>query len=399
MTPARRAIPLALLAWLAAPGLTRAQPEAVDFFEKNVRPVLVEKCLTCHGPEKAKGELRLDTREAVLKGGSRGPAIMPGKPKDSRLVAAVRQADEDLKMPPTGKLPEREIAALEKWVELGAPWPEKLKLAPPDAIARAAASHWAFKPVARPAVPAIPNPQSAIRNEIDRFVVAKLSDNKLSLSPRVDKRALIRRATFDLTGLPPTPEEVEVFVADDSPDAYEKLIDRLLASPRYGERWARHWLDIARYADNKGYVFFEGKEYPWAWTYRDYVIHSFNEDKPFDRFVTEQLAADLLCPDDREAQTALGFLTVGGHFMNNTHDIIDDRIDVVTRGLMGLTVTCARCHDHKFDPIPSADYYSLYGVFRSCSEPNVPPLVGTPPTCDDQPLYEAELAIREKKLV
>ncbi len=376
-----------------------ADPTADEFFEKQVRPVLVEKCLACHGVEKTKGELRLDTREGLLKGGRGGVVVLPGKPKDSRLILAIRHTDEDLKMPPSAKLPPRDIAVLEKWVELGVPWPEKLKLTAPDAITRAAVSHWAFKPVTRPTVPEIRNSKSEIRNEIDRFIVAKLSDNKLSLSPRADKQTLIRRATFDLTGLPPTPEEVEAFVKDDSPDAYEKLIDRLLASPRYGERWARHWLDVARYADNKGYVFFEGKEYPWAWTYRDYVIRSFNEDKPFDRFVTEQLAADLLCPDDREAQAALGFLTVGGHFMNNTHDIIDDRIDVVTRGLMGLTVTCARCHDHKFDPIPSADYYSLYGVFRSSTEPNVPPMVGPPPTRDDQPLYDAELAIREKKLI
>ena len=236
-------------------------------------------------------------------------------------------------------------------------------------------------------------------NPIDAFVMTKLSDNKLSLSPRADKRTLIRRATFDLHGLPPTPEEIEAFVKDDAPNAYEKLIDRLLASPRYGERWGRHWLDVARYADNKGYVFFEGKEYPWAWTYRDYVIKSLNDDKPFDRFVMEQLAADLLAPKDVEAQAALGFLTVGGHFMNNTHDIIDDRMDVITRGLMGLTVTCARCHDHKFDPIPAADYYSLYGILRSSTEPTVPPLAGPPPKEPEHQLYDAELAIREKRLV
>jgi hypothetical protein len=377
---------------------SRGSRRRLRFLEKNVRPVLVEQCLSCHDAKKAKGDLRLDTREGVLKGGQGGAVVVPGKPKESRLLLALRHTDETLKMPPKGKLPDREIAAIEKWIELGVPWPEKAILAAPDAITRAAANHWAFKPVVRPALPVSRDPKGSA-HPIDAFVLAKLSDSKLSLSPRADKRTLIRRATFDLHGLPPTPEEVDAFVKDDSPDAYEKLIDRLLASPRYGERWARHWLDLARYADNKGYVFFEGKEYPWAWTYRDYVIRSLNEDKPFDRFVTEQLAADLLCPEDREAQAALGFLTVGGHFMNNTHDIIDDRIDVVTRGLMGLTVTCARCHDHKFDPIPSADYYSLYGVFRSSTEPNVPPTVGPPTTRDDQPLYDAELEIRRKKLV
>ena len=392
----RAALSLALL--LLASTARGADPAALEFFEKQVRPVLVEKCLACHAAEKSKGGLRLDTRDAVLKGGERGLAVVNGKPKESVLLKAIRHADEELKMPPAGKLSDREIAAFEKWVELGAPWPEKVTLATPNAIEKAAAKHWAFKPVVRPSVPEIRNPKLEIRNEIDKFVIAKLSDKGLSLSPRADRRTLIRRATFDLHGLPPTPDEVEAFVKDETPNAYEKLLDRLLASPRYGERWGRHWLDVARYADNKGYVFFEGKEYPWAWTYRDYVIRAFNEDKPFDRFVTEQLAADLLAPKDIEAQAALGFLTVGGHFMNNTHDLIDDRMDVVTRGLMGLTVTCARCHDHKFDPIPAADYYSLYGVLRSSTEPSVPPLVGPQSGGFQSLFYRAELATREMRL-
>lgn len=371
----------------------------MEFFERNVRPILVERCLPCHGPAKAKGELRLNTREAILKGGSNGTVVVLDKPQESRLLIAVRHTDKDLKMPPTAKLPDREIAALEKWIELGLPWPEKVTLAVPNAIAKAAATHWAFQSVVRPKVPAITTPPSSINNPIDRFVLAQLQKEGLKLNPMADRRVLIRRATFDLHGLPPTPEEIESFIHDPDPDSYFKLIDRLLASPRYGERWGRHWLDVARYADNKGYVFFEGKEYPWAWTYRDYVIAAFNADKPFDRFVMEQLAADLLCPNDDKAQAALGFLTVGGHFMNNTHDIIDDRIDVVTRGLMGLTVTCARCHDHKFDPVPSADYYSLYGVFRSSTEPNVPPLVGEVPEDEKCSIYDEELKLREKKLI
>ncbi|MBN9122111.1 MAG: PSD1 domain-containing protein [Planctomycetes bacterium] len=394
MTPIRVAFGLVALVALGVP-VRAADPAALEFFEKSVRPVLVEKCLSCHA-EKAKGGLRLDTREAVLKGGERGPGVVPGKPKEGLFLKALGHTDEDLKMPPAGKLPDRDIAALEKWVELGAPWPEKLTLASPNAIEKAAAKHWAFQRVTRPPIPKLNSPTT---NPIDAFVTAKLSDKGLSLSPRADKRTLVRRATFDLTGLPPTPEEVDAFLKDEAPDAYEKLVDRLLASPRYGERWARHWLDVARYADNKGYVFFEGREYPWAWTYRDYVIRAFNADKPFDRFVTEQLAADLIAPNDVEAQAALGFLTIGGHFMNNTHDIIDDRIDVVTRGLMGLTVTCARCHDHKFDPVPSADYYSLYGVLRSSAEPTVPPLAGAAPKEPEHQLYEAELAIREKQLL
>jgi len=389
-------VPFVLLASASA-----AQPAAADdeFFEKHVRPVLVERCLSCHGPEKPKGGLRLDTRAAALAGGDGGPAVVPGKPKESRLIAAVRHADDDLKMPPAGKLPAGEVAALEAWVARGAPWPATLQLAAPNAIAKAASTHWAFRRVTRPPLPQIRNPQSAIRNDIDRFVLAKLEAAELTPSPPADRRTLIRRATFDLHGLPPTPDEVAAFLADPAAAAYEALIDRLLASPRYGERWGRHWLDVARYADNKGYVFFEGKEYPWAWAYRDYVVGAFNRDLPFDRFVREQLAADLLPLADPKDLAALGFLTVGGHFLNNTHDILDDRIDVVTRGLMGLTVTCARCHDHKFDPVPSADYYSLYGVFRSATEPTIPPLLGKAPDTGEYLLHAAELRVRERALV
>ena len=366
--PSRR---LALLALLIFPSAASAD----DSFERDVRPVLVNRCLGCHAGEKPKGELRLDTRDGALK------VIDLKFPEQSRLLEAVRHVG-DIKMP-AAKLPDREIAALEAWVKRGAPWPDKFKLAPPDAIAKAAATHWAFRPVTRPA-----------GDSIDHFISKKLSDNRLSLSPRADKLTLVRRATFDLHGLPPTPAEIDAFLKDDSPDAYEKLLDRLLASPRYGERWGRHWLDVARYADNKGYVFFEDKNYPWAFTYRDYVIGALNSDLPFDRFVTEQLAADQVAGSDL---AALGFLTVGGHFMNNTHDIIDDRIDVVTRGLMGLTVTCARCHDHKFDPIPAADYYSLYGVFRSSHEPTVPPLWTA--NTSERLFRQAELHFHEKRLV
>ena len=374
----------AVLVLVVSPPAALAQPAGDEFFEKTVRPVLVERCLSCHAADKAKGGLRLDTRDGVLKGGHAGPAAVPGKTADSLLVTAIRHAD-DLRMPPREKLPDRERLALERWVELGLPWPEQVVLKAPDAIEKAAAAHWAFRPVKRPTT----------GNSIDAFIAATLRDKGLSPAPPADRPTLIRRATFDLHGLPPTPEEVEAFEKDAVADAYEKLIDRLLASPRYGERWGRHWLDVARYADNKGYVFFEGKEYPWAWTYRDWVIDALNRDLPFDRFVTAQLAADLASPADR---AALGFLTVGGHFVNNTHDIIDDRIDVVTRGLMGLTVTCARCHDHKFDPVPSADYYSLYGVFRSTTEPVVPPLLGAAPQTGEHVMYDAELKVRQTAL-
>ena len=374
------------------PIAARAEDPGDAFFEKSIRPILVEKCVGCHGPKAEKGGLRLDSREAALLGGTDGVVVVPGKPAESRLLAAVKQTGQ-LKMPKDGKLSAAEVAALEKWIALGAPWPATIKLLPPKGIEAAGAGHWAFRPVKRPAVPA------GAAHPIDAFVNATLAEKKLAPSPEADRRTRIRRLTFDLHGLPPTPAEVAAFEADTSEDAWEKLIDRLLASPRYGERWARHWLDVARYADNKGYVFFEDKNYPWAWTYRDYVIGAFNKDLPYDRFVVEQLAADRLELADKKSLAALGFLTVGGHFMGNTHDVIDDRIDTVTRGLMGLTVSCARCHDHKFDSIPQADYYSLYGIFRSATEPLVPPLYGTVPDTLPNRMMASFIAMRERKLV
>lgn len=384
---------------LLLPGKVRGQPlsnEQADFFEQKVRPILVNRCLSCHGAKKAKSGLRLDSRAAMLRGGEQGSAVAPGKPEESLLVRAVRY-QSDLKMPPTGRLGDKEIADLAHWVSLGAPWANNLVLATPETLARAGSKHWAFRPPARPPLPAVHSRWQ--RTPIDSFILADLAKTGLRPSAAADRRTLVRRTTFDLIGLPPTPQEVDAFETDRDPNAYEKMIDRLLASPHYGERWARHWLDVARYADDKGYVFFEDKNYPWAFTYRDYVIGAFNRDLPYDRFLLEQLAADQLKLDNAKSLAALGFLTVGGHFMNGTHDIIDDRIDVVTRGLMGLTVACARCHDHKFDPIPQADYYSLYGVFRSCQEPAVPPLLDAPPNTDEFRKQDAELKSHEQKLV
>jgi len=261
-----------------------------------------------------------------------------------------------------------------------------------------ATNHWAFQPVKAVPLPKVGNERWA-RSPVDRFILSRLEADKLSPSPMADRRTLIRRATFDLIGLPPTPEEVAEFVRDPqtTEKAYAALVERLIASPHYGERWGRHWLDVARYADNKGYVFFEEKTYPWAWTYRDYVVQAFNDDKPFDQFVREQLAADQL-GDGRQALTALGFITVGDHFVNNTHDVLDDRIDVVTRGLMGLTVACARCHDHKFDPLTMADYYALYGVFRSSTEPMIPPAAAEPALNEAYEEFELVLLDKQRKL-
>jgi hypothetical protein len=258
--------------------------------------------------------------------------------------------------------------------------------------------HWAFQPVRNPPTPILKN-AAWPKTSVDPFILAKLEEKELTPSPEADRRTLLRRVTFDLIGLPPTPEEIEAALGDPSPRWYEKVVDRLLASPHYGERWGRYWLDVARYADTKGYVFFEEASFPWAYTYRDYVIRALNDDLPYDQFLLQQLAADKLSHgDDKRPLTALGFLTLGGRFMNNQHDILDDRIDVVTRGLLGLTVGCARCHDHKFDPIPSRDYYALYGVFASCREPTLPPLFEPPPRTEVYFKFEKELQAREQKL-
>jgi len=345
-------------------------PEDAAFFEKQVRPVLVEKCLGCHGPDKQKGGLRLDTRAAVLTGGDRGPAVVAGKPAESLLIAALGHGDA-VKMPPKNKLPEAEIAALTEWVRRGVPWPDA---APTTTITKAGErvftaeekAFWAFQHLATPAVPAA---APLTRNPIDAFVQAKLREKGLDPSPEADRRTLLRRLSFDLTGLPPTPSEIDAFLADARPDAYERLVDRLLASPAYGEKWGRRWLDVARYADSNGMD--ENLAYVNAWRYRDYVIRSFNADKPYDRFVTEQLAGDLLPGDDPDRLIATGFLVVGPKMLAEDDpvkmrmDIIDEQLDTVGQAVLGLTLGCARCHDHKFDPVTVGDYYGLAGLFYS----------------------------------
>ena len=363
-----------------AAGAGAFPPGALEFFEARVRPILAEKCLGCHGAKKQSSELRLDSRAAAIAGGANGPALVSGRPDESLMIQAVRRTHDEIKMPPKGKLPDAAIDALSQWVAMGAPWSEGT-IPTAEARDRAGQEHWAFRPVREVAPPAIKGgANGADASPIDAFILDRLAREGLTLSPRADRRTLIRRATFDLTGLPPTPAEVAAFEADPAPAAaaFAAVVDRLLASPAYGERWGRYWLDVARYGDSKGYV--AGKEerrYPYAYTYRDYVIRSFNEDKPYDRFLVEQVAADRLGRlDDRRDLAALGFLTVGRRFLNDRNEIIDDRIDVVCRGLLGLTVACARCHDHKFDPIPTDDYYSLYGVFASTVEPEDLPLIG-----------------------
>jgi mono/diheme cytochrome c family protein len=367
-----------------------------EFFESKIRPIFVEQCSKCHGDAAEKGGLRLDSGANLLKGGDNGAVVVPGDPESSTLIEAVRRVGA-IKMPPKSKLPDSALADLERWVREGAYWPESLVTK--DLHRNAIRSgHWAFRPIRRTPVPETRGRDWPL-TVIDRFVFAELESRGVRPSAPADKRTLIRRATFDLTGLPPTLEEIDDFLKDDSPGAFARVVDRLLASPHYGERWGRLWLDVARYADTKGYVFFEDANFPWSYTYRDYVIRSFNTDLPFDRFIVEQLAADRLdLGDDRRPLAALGFLTLGGRFMNNANDVIDDQIDVVTRGLMGLTVSCARCHDHKFDPIPTRDYYALHGVFASTHEPLVPPLLEPPPRTETYTKFARELSERERKL-
>ena len=363
---------------VALPAVEPAR-EHLDFFEKKIRPVLVERCYECHSAaaKKNKGGLTLDTRDGVLKGGDAGSAVAPGDPEKSKLIEAVRYKNRDLQMPPKSPLSSEQVRDLEQWVKLGAPDPRT------EAVAQTGGKRaltveegrqfWAFQPLANPSVPKVGNRQSAIGNPIDAFINAKLGEKKLAAAPAADKRTLIRRATFDLTGLPPAPEEVDAFLADKSPDAFAKVVDRLLASSAYGERWGRHWLDVARYADSNGLD--ENVAFGNAWRYRDYVVNSFNADKPYNRFVQEQIAGDLLpaegTPQRHEQLTALGFLSIGPKLLAEPDkvklemDLIDEQIETLGRAFLGMTFGCARCHDHKFDPVPTADYYALAAIFKS----------------------------------
>jgi mono/diheme cytochrome c family protein len=351
---------------VAATGVS-AGPDTA-FFENKVRPVLVEHCQKCHGPSKQQAGLRLDGASWLKKGADTGPVVVPGKPEKSPLFTTLSH-ETDMKMPPKGKLPQQTIDDIGRWIRDGAVWPDDGKAAtasiPSAEMARK--THWAFQKVREPALPEVRNP-GWVRDPLDRFVLAGLEAAKLSPAPEVDREKFIRRVSYDLVGLPPTPAEIDAFLADKKEGAHERVVDRLLADPRHGERWARHWMDLARYADTKGYVFQEDRNYAFAWTYRDWLVNSLNADMPYDRFVSLQIAADAIPKVDRKDLAALGYLTLGRRFLNNINDIIDDRIDVTMRGLQGLTMACARCHDHKFDPLSMKDYYALYGVYAGSTE-------------------------------
>src|SRR5262245_24309050 len=375
---------------LAAPG----ERESMDFFEAKIRPILVEHCYKCHSVEskKRKGDLWLDSRAGILEGGKSGPVLAPGDPEKSRLIEAIRYRNPDLRMPPDHRLPPAFLADFDTANRIGATDP-RVKDAEAISLAKAAL-HWSFQLPRDHPVPVLKDASWPL-NAVDRFVLARLEKAKLSPAPRADKRSLIRRATYDLTGLPPSAEEIDSFVRDSAPDAFARVVDRLLASPQYGERWGRHWLDVARYADTTGPRL---GRIPFSYTYRDWVIRAFNNDMPYDELLVKQLAADKLPASSDLA--ALGFLTVGRKSNRDTiHDIIDDWIDVVTRGTMGLSVNCARCHDHKFDPVSTNDYYALYGVFQNSEPCQNLPVIGGASQNDLDRQYEKELGIQQEALL
>jgi mono/diheme cytochrome c family protein len=380
-------IATALVVLSPLPAGSRAgEPPAAGagFFDGQVRPILQAHCVRCHGGAKTKGGLDLTTREGLLKGGKRGPAVSPSEPEESLLLQAVRH--EDLEMPPDGELTPAQVDALSRWVGMGTPWgegPLAATAAGSPRVDDAARRFWSFRRVIRPDIPPVAR-AGWVRTPVDAFILARLEAAGLAPAPPASKTALLRRVTYDLAGLPPTPEEVDAFLADDAPDAYEKVVDRLLASPHYGERWARHWLDLVRFAETNGYEFDAPK--PQAWRYRDYVIAALNRDKPYDRFIRDQLAGDELDPATDEGLIATGFYRLGPwdggapDRLQATYDELDDVVATTGQVFLGLTVNCARCHDHKIDPFPTADYYRLLAFFHGIRRYN--PRGGVRPLTD-----------------
>ncbi len=399
----RSAILLVLV--LGAPLPIGAQEQGVEFFEKKVRPLLVERCYECHsaGSKKLKGSLFLDSHEGMIKGGDTAAAVVPGDLAKSLLIKAVRWADKDLKMPPKQKLAAEQIADLEAWVKMGAPAPKAVAAAAKRKIGMSVEEGrklWAYQVPKPSPVPEVLGAKSFI----DRFILARLEAEGLKPAPEATKPVLLRRLYYDLVGLPPAPEQVDAFVADAAPDAYEKVVDRLLASRQFGERWGRHWLDVARYAESltlRGFILKD------AWRYRDYVIDAFNADLPYGRFVREQVAGDLLpaatLEDRRRQLIAATFLTLGNTNLEEQDkkqlemDVVDEQLDTLGRAFLAQTIGCARCHDHKFDPIPTRDYYALAGILknaRALEHSNVSKGLEAPLPAD--PAREAELKKQEE---
>jgi len=397
--------------------VSELSPANRTFFENKIRPVLVKHCYACHSEQaartkKLRGGLRLDSRAALLKGGDSGPAVDLDKPAESLLIQALKY--ESLEMPPQGALPASIVADFQKWIELGAPDPRRKSTGPMRVIDFASARHhWAYQPLKAPAIPAAGT--AAVASPIDAFVADRLAKAKLKPVPPAQRGVLIRRLYFDVLGLPPTVAQIEAFVSDDAPDAYERLVDELLASPHFGERWGRHWLDVVRYAESitlRGFVF------PEAWRYRDYVIQSFNADLPFDQFVREQVSGDLLSdtthslPQRRRNLVATTFLTLGNNNLEDQDkgklrmDVVDEQLETIGRGFLAQTIGCARCHDHKFDPIPTRDYYALAGILRNTktlNHANVSKWIEMPLPLDPEreaklKRYESQVAALQKRI-
>jgi mono/diheme cytochrome c family protein len=400
-----RLVTVALCLLCACGGLAAEPPSPADgakYFETHVRPILQTHCVSCHSGDKPKGGFTLTNRDTFLKGGTNGAAISPDKPAESLLLKLVSHQGE-VKMPPKGKLAQAQIDALTKWVQMGAPWPagREIRTAGPPAVDDAARNFWSFRPVVRPPVPTVKR-ADWVKSPIDAFVLAKLEAAGLQPAPPAEKTALLRRVYYDLIGLPPTPAEVEDFLKDDSPLAYEKVVDRLLASPHYGERWGRHWLDLVRYAETNGYEFDTAK--PNVWRYRDYVIRSFNQDKPYDRFVKEQLAGDELDAVTPDTLIATGYYRLGSwdsgapDRLQATYDELDDILSTTGQVFLGLTVQCARCHDHKIDPFPQKDYYRLLAFVHNVQRYSPRTALRTLGTAADRERQKEEIAAYEKKL-
>ena len=403
----------------------------IEFFEKSVRPVIVERCQMCHNAKMKQAGLDLSSAQGFVNGGASGPLVDKQSPDKSKLLKVISY-DETLKMPPTGKLKDEVLANLAAWVKMGAPWPGAENLVAAGAAATPAApsksgvrtggknfskdekEYWAFQPVKKPTLPAVKNARWA-SSDVDRFLLAKLEAKGIQPAAAASKLTLLRRVTFDLTGLPPSLEEIDSYLSDTAPNAYEKVVDKLLASPRYGERWGRHWLDVARYADSTGND--EDHRYPYAYRYRDYVIDSFNNDLPYNQFVKEQIAGDLMpSPDGKSTNTrgvvATGFLALGAKAiaqqdkMKMLYDVYDEQVDTVSRGILGITLACARCHDHKFDPLLTKDYYSMVNYFANTrsfkdSETHVSKLLFTPLVSkEENEKYQAyQSKIRDKAML
>jgi hypothetical protein len=374
----------AMLAYVSPLCADQPEQDRLEFFEKEIRPLLSERCFRCHGEQKSKSGLRLDSRAGILKGGDTGPAAVPGKPEQSPLVQAIRHQN-GLEMPPKEPLKPKQIENIAKWIQSGMSWPEgDLSQSSPNLnsdspFTEEQRKFWSFQPVKRVAPPKVKRgswPQSAI----DQFILSALEKRNLQPAKQADKHALLRRATFDLTGLPPTPQEIEAFLADQSPDAFATVIDRLLSSAHYGERWGRHWLDVVRYTDSFDARIITGDlntmDVTEAYRYRDWVVSAFNEDLPYDQFIVHQIAGDLIPPASPGGINVAGILATGMLAIGNwgggdadkeklLTDIADDQVDVVSRAFLGITMACARCHDHKFDPFTTEDYYGLAGIFFS----------------------------------